>query len=807
MARPRVSEVRSELLLTELLLAQGWDCRRPPNGEMLRQHEYKDHSHLRDVFLHRSKVTMIGHGLPEAVIVDRQTMQPVLVIEAKASVADLDKAVREATEIYGSACVEAGYSPLAVAIAGTSEDDFAVRVFKWDGAAWRTVTYEGNPIGWIPNRVDADRLRSPSTTSELRPSVPSPEVLATFADEINRLLRESNVNDRMRPSVVGACMLALWQSKGALRKDPQNILADINRACEQAFWNAGKAVLAKSLHVDEANDKLAVKARRIINILERLNVSVLTAEHDYLGQLYETFFRYAGGNTIGQYFTPRHIASFCADLLSVSINDVVLDPTCGTGGFLIAAMERVARENHISRSEMVKLVSTRLIGFDDEPITAALCVANMILRGDGSSSVHRGDAFTAPEYPIGTASVVLMNPPYPHKKTDTPTEDFVERALEGLSQGARLAAIIPLSLLVKSNKADWRKSILKSNTLEAAIKLPDELFQPYAQPYTVIVFLRKGIPHPKGKRAFFARIENDGFRIRKGVRVACEGSELPKMLEHFQAGKSEPGVSGWAELDEDASFGPGAYIPAKEMSGEESDEATQEVIRARTSFVAYHAADLVQLYTDNPIDVRAMRKKPWQFQSVKPGTVADYFDIFYGQKELHSKDGLLPGRSLVISSSRFDNGCYGLFDFEHVLKPPFVSVPGNGSIAFAHVQEWPCGVSDDCMLLLPKPGVSHAMMYVAAAAIRNERWRFSYGRKATPDRIGDFPVPHTDELLARVEDYLARAARIEDQMIKDAEDALDSQTARMRLADLGNGRARTVSGAELEARLAAMMDD
>lgn len=807
MARVRVAEVRTEVLLTELLKAQGWDCRRPPNGEMLRQHEYKDHSHLRDVFLHKSKVTMIGHGLPEAVVVDRQSMQPLLIIEAKASILDLDKAVREATQIYGNACIAAGYSPLAVAIAGTSEDDFAVRVHKWNGSAWKAVTYEGNPIGWIPNRVDVERLRVPSTTSELRPSVPSPEVLATFADEINRLLRESNVNDRSRPSVVGACMLALWQSKGALRKDPHNILSDINQACEKAFWNAGKAVLAKSLHVDEANDKLAVKARRIISILERLNVSVLTAEHDYLGQLYETFFRYAGGNTIGQYFTPRHIASFCADLLGVSIDDVVLDPTCGTGGFLIAAMERVGRENQISRSEMVKLVSTRLIGFEEEPITAALCVANMILRGDGSSSVHRGDAFTAPEYPIGKANVVLMNPPYPHKKTDTPTEDFVERALDGLAQGCRLAAIIPLSLLVKSNKSAWRKSILKGNTLEAAIKLPDELFQPYAQPYTVIVYLRKGIPHPKGKKAFFARIENDGFRIRKGVRVGCEGSELPKMLDHFQAGKSEAGVSGWAVLDEDASFGPGAYIPAKEMTGEESDDATQEVIRARTSFVAYHSADLVELHTDNPLDVRAMRKKPWQFEAVKAGTVAAYFDIYYGQKELHSKDGLLPGRSLVISSSKFDNGCYGLFDFEHVLKPPFVTVPGNGSIAYAHVQEWPCGVSDDCMLLLPKEGVPHSLLYVAAAAIRNERWRFSYGRKATPDRIADFPVPHTDKLLSRVEDYLSRAARVEDQMIEDAEDALDSQVARIRLAELANGEVRTVSGVELEARFAAMMEE
>ncbi len=151
------------------------------------------------MFLWRSKVTQIGHGLPEAVVVDRHSLQPLLVIEAKASIDDLNKAVSEATLVYGNACVDAGYSPLAIALAGTSEDDFAVRVFKWNGHDWKTVIYEDNPIGWIPNRKDTDFLRTPFSTPDLRPSIPSPEVLAGFADEINRLLRESSVNDPARP--------------------------------------------------------------------------------------------------------------------------------------------------------------------------------------------------------------------------------------------------------------------------------------------------------------------------------------------------------------------------------------------------------------------------------------------------------------------------------------------------------------------------------------------------------------------------------------------------------------------------------
>ena len=101
-------------------------------------------------------------------------------------------------------------------------------------------------------------------------------------------------------------MLALWHSRGNIRRDPEYILRDVNAACRDALMGAAKANLAASIRVDAANKKLAKNAVTITSILERLNVTVLTAEHDYLGQLYETFFRYTGGNTIGQYFTPRH---------------------------------------------------------------------------------------------------------------------------------------------------------------------------------------------------------------------------------------------------------------------------------------------------------------------------------------------------------------------------------------------------------------------------------------------------------------------------------------------------------------------
>ncbi len=127
-------------------------------------------------------------------LVDRATVAPLAVVEAKASLAKLDQAVKEATD-YARACIDAGYDTIAIGLAGSSEDASDLRVLKWDGAAWHTVTYEDKPITWVPNRNDLDRIAIRSGPSELRPTIPPPEVLAGRADLINRLLRESDIKD------------------------------------------------------------------------------------------------------------------------------------------------------------------------------------------------------------------------------------------------------------------------------------------------------------------------------------------------------------------------------------------------------------------------------------------------------------------------------------------------------------------------------------------------------------------------------------------------------------------------------------
>ena len=763
------SERRSEHLLNDLLVSQGWNLGKPPRGHVLLQNEYRAFPDLEDALKKASK-SGPGHGIPEAILVDQESLTPVAVIETKKSITEENEAVAEA-QVYADALFDCGWYPIAIGLAGTSDDEFSLRVSKrTPKREWKSVTYGGQPIGWIPTFTDLERVATPSGPTEIRPTIPRLEVLAAKADELNRLLREARIKDEFRPATVAAIMLALWHSKGAIRRDPGYILRDINESCRDAYKKAKKAELAKSLGVDEANDKLKQKARRIATILERLNVTVLTAEHDYLGQLYETFFRYTGGNTIGQYFTPRHITRMMADVCEVTKNDIVLDPTCGTGGFLVACMDRILKEDHVTRTQMVEIVKKNLIGFEDEPVTAALCIANMILRGDGSTGVKKGDCLAATGYPVGKASVVLMNPPFPHEKTDTPVEALINRALDGLKQHGRLAAILPTGLLVKAKSRKWRNSVLKKHSVIAVCQLPDELFQPFASATTSFVVVENGVPHSTRRKTVFVRLQHDGLSLNKGVRIERGPNQIPEAVDAVLNRTATPGFAGIDKIGEGMEWAAGAYIQSAQPEEGELRRATDVLVRRLASFYTRYAPEVIaQRRAIEDEDIKVVRyrdilskrkKKNAEAITGEPNEVGGLFDIYYGLQAIESREGIPPGRTLIISPTEGYNGCYGWLQFDLALEAPFITVARTGSIGETFVHLEPCAPNSDCLVLLPRAKMSVPELFLTAASIRLDKWRYNYGRKITPTRIAGVKVPSAPGLESYATDSYERFRRM-----------------------------------------------
>lgn len=742
------SETRTEFSARGLLENRGWSLARPPRGNVLWKNEYHDHPDIAKALATASK-SGTGSGYPDFIVVDQSSLLPLIVGEAKRDARDVERAADEASR-YADALSAFDMPVLAAGVAGNGDDALDVRVRKRLEGRWTEIKFHEKPIQWLPKPEETGRLLADPNLFSLDPTVPSPEVLAQRGDELNRLLRESAIKDEFRPAVMAAFMLALVEHPG-ITSHRDWVLRQINDASQKAFQRAGKYPIADSIRVNEANAKLAARAGRILRILRQLNVDTLAPEHDYIGQLYESFFRFTGGNTIGQYFTPRHIATTMADLCRVSSQDVVVDPSCGTGGFLIASMYRMMEGRRLDREEVGELVADRLYGFESEPITAALCVANMIIRGDGTTGVHLGDCFIDKRFPVDSATVVLGNPPFPHSGTSTPAEDFVDRGLEALRSRGLLAMILPVSLLHKPGKRAWRSKVLEKNALRAVIELPGELFQPYAASTTAIVLIEKGQRHDFTESVFFCRVANDGYRLKKNVRIEQPGGQMQRVVEAFRNRTSEPGFSRWAPL-EGSDWGPGGYIESAAYGDDEIRGEIETLLRNEAAFHALFADRLAGLQASlrdgllQPQPYRNLtRTRPSRVEE-REGRLAHYFDIYYGQKALHNKERLVTGDTPVISASGTNKGCYGFFAFQDLIAPPIVTVPGTGSISEAFVQTWPCGVTDHCMILVPRPGVTEDIMWLAAAVIRLEKWRFNYGRGATPARIADFVIPLDDEL-------------------------------------------------------------
>ncbi len=270
---------------------------------------------------------------------------------------------------------------------------------------------------------------------------------------------------------------------------------------------------------------------------------------DVLGNFYGEFVKYGGsdGNSLGIVLTPHHITDLMAELIDVNSDDVVLDPTAGSGAFLIAAMRRMfddAFERHghdpaqlSDRLEEIK--KFQLHGVELQDKLFAVGTTNMILRGDGKANFQRRSFFDAtrddffpynPDRPghLEGFTKVLMNPPYSQSKDKTTRHlselSFIERALSHLKVRGRLAAIIPQSAMVGKTKEDkaLKAKILKHHTLDAVLTMNPDTFHGVGT-HVVIALFTAGVPQLHTKKTAFVDFKDDGYKIRQHVGLVDDG--------------------------------------------------------------------------------------------------------------------------------------------------------------------------------------------------------------------------------------------------------------------------------------------
>lgn len=250
---------------------------------------------------------------------------------------------------------------------------------------------------------------------------------------------------------------------------------------------------------------------------------VSNSSDDYLGRFYGEFVSYSGGDgqTLGVVLTPSHITNLFCDLVNLKSTDIIFDPCCGTGGFLVSGMHKMLKQ--VSTDEEKKSIKQHQIyGIEVRENMFAVATTNMILRGDGRSNLICGDFFKykPSDLQLKGITVGFMNPPYSQAKNKETVHlselYFIQHLLNSITAGGRCAVIIPISSMIGKRKEDKaiKTDILKHHTLEGVISLNKNTFYGIGTIPCIAVFTT-GESHPSDKLVKFINFEDDGFEVKK----------------------------------------------------------------------------------------------------------------------------------------------------------------------------------------------------------------------------------------------------------------------------------------------------
>ena len=259
------------------------------------------------------------------------------------------------------------------------------------------------------------------------------------------------------------------------------------------------------------------------------------SSEDYLGRFYGEFMSYSGGDGqgLGIVLTPKHITELFCDLLDLKPTDNILDPCCGTAGFLIAAMSYMLKQTDDDFQKM-NIRKNQLHGIEDQSYMFTIATTNMILRGDGKSNLENEDFLRQNPAKLQKkgCTVGMMNPPYSQGSKQNPDLyeiAFTEHLLDSIVQDGRVAVIVPQSSVTgkTTGEKNIKRNILKKHTLEGVITLNKNTFYGVGTNPCIVVFT-VGIPHHKDKICEFINFENDGYEVAKHIGLVETASAKDK---------------------------------------------------------------------------------------------------------------------------------------------------------------------------------------------------------------------------------------------------------------------------------------
>lgn len=327
-----------------------------------------------------------------------------------------------------------------------------------------------------------------------------------------------------------------------------------------------------SLDIFEGDEKISLSDETVREITKLLqDYTLLQTEVDVKGRAFEIFLGKTFTGKLGQFFTPRTIVDFMVGFVNPTrlANDKnlysVIDPSCGSGGFLIRVFTHI--EKHIKETEknenkkqdqLDALSKQQIFGVDINPRLVRIAKMNMVLHGDGHGGIYRWNGLKTHQHERLIAKkfdLVITNPPFGNKDkgeiltefqlgkcaTGTPPQQareilFVEECIKLLKDGGELAILLPDGILNNSTSDYVRDFIKKYTIIQGIISLPDRAFKASgANSKTSILFVRKRDQDNEVQRpVFMAVAEEVGYNRQTKEAEPISENDLPLILKQYR---------------------------------------------------------------------------------------------------------------------------------------------------------------------------------------------------------------------------------------------------------------------------------
>lgn len=293
---------------------------------------------------------------------------------------------------------------------------------------------------------------------------------------------------------------------------------------------------------EDANQymKDGVLLRQIVNIIDGIDLGDYEESHAF-GEIYESILKeLQNAGSAGEFYTPRAVTDFMAEMIQPRIGEQMADFACGTGGFLVSWLKQL--EKQVDNTAASEAMGQSIYGIEKKPFPYMLCITNMLLHGVDVPRVYHDNSLLKDVLDYTEKDrfdVCLMNPPYggsekndvknhfPADLASSETADlFMSVIMYRLKQTGRAAVILPDGFLFGTDNAkiSIKKKLLKEFNLHTIIRMPNSVFAPYTSITTNILFFDHKGPT---KETWFYRLDMpEGYKHFSKTK--------PMKLEHFQ---------------------------------------------------------------------------------------------------------------------------------------------------------------------------------------------------------------------------------------------------------------------------------